>query len=491
MKFREHPALAQQPPTLPTARRAAFLGLACASALVAACAASSPVPPQNDPYFPATLALSPDTAESFLFIANANSDLKYGSGSVQVYDLAQVEQMASGWNGGAGALPADCTIDALRPELAHCLSTTADGARAGYVAAAAVQIGNFVSALRVQLMNGGSMRLFSAVRGDPSVTWMDFTPADGKLDCGGSGGFPRCDDRHRLQTMRNDEDLGVLLEEPFGMAIDGAREHVIVTHLTRGDVSLIHAPLDPAQPPTLQDRLTGIWAGNNSQNIVSAVAAAVRKPGDPTNLFYVTSRAEARINVVRAVDTVDAAGAPTARLVRADSFFYAPAPAGNGTDGDARGVAFSPEGDQAFVVSRTPASLMVFDTSIDPTTGTPRHVLTHQVALCTHLTAGIDGGGPDALAVVDVNDDPAVFEPRVYVTCFDIGQIWVVDTDRGRLESTIPVGRGPDSFTISAVHKQAYVGNYGDDTISVIDLDTQSPTYQHAVLQLGELRGEN
>jgi DNA-binding beta-propeller fold protein YncE len=484
MKFRKDPALAH----LHSPLLATLLGVIGAAAL-GACAASSPVPPQNDPYFPATLAVSPDPADSFLFIANANSDLKYGSGSVQVYDLAQVGQMTSAWNGGAGALPADCTADAIRPELAHCSSTTGDGARAGYVAAAAVQIGNFVSALRVQLLTGGTMRLFTTVRGDPSVTWMDFSPSAGTLDCGGSGSFPRCDDRHRLQTIRNDEDLGVLLEEPFGMAIDGAREHVIVTHLTRGDISLVYAPLDPAQPPTLQDRLTGIWAGN-ANNVVSAVAAAVRKPGDPTDLFYVTSRAEARINVVRAVDTVDAEGARTARLVRADSFFYAPAPAGNGTDGDARGVSFSPDGDEAYVVSRTPSSLMIFDTSIDPTTGAPRHLLRSQVALCPHLTAGL-GGGPDAVAVVDIDDDPAVFEPRVYVTCFDIGEIWVVDTDRGLLEATVPVGRGPDSIAISTAHQQAYVGNYGDDTISVIDLDTQSPTYQHAVLQLGELRGEN
>src|SRR6185369_10694977 len=138
--------------------------------------------------------------------------------------------------------------------------------------------------------------------------------------------------------------------------------------------TLVHAPLDPGQPPTLQDRLTGIWAGNNSTNSVSAVAAAVRKPGDPTDLFYVTSRAEARINVVRAVDTMDATGGKTGRLVRADSFFYAPAPAGNGTDGDARGVSFSPDGDEAYVVSRTPSSLMIFDTSIDPASGVPRHV---------------------------------------------------------------------------------------------------------------------
>jgi DNA-binding beta-propeller fold protein YncE len=485
MNFRQDPRPVHR--LLPLRARR-FATLTLAAGLAGACAASSPVPPQVDPYFPSTVAISPDSNEGFLFLANANSDLKYGSGSVQVYDLGQVEGMASKWNGGAGDLPNDCTHDAIHPELAHCSSTTADGARAGYVAAAAVQIGNFVAALRVQPLNDGTMRLFSSVRGDPSITWMDFSPATGELDCGGEGEFPRCDDRHRLQTVRNDEKLGVIQVEPYGMAIDSAREHVIVTHLTTGDISLVRAPLDPAELPTLQDRLTGIWAPN-SQNLISAVSAAPRKPGDDADLFFVTSRSEARVNVVRAVDHVEPDGTKTARLVRADSFFYAPSPAGNGIDGDARGVAFSPDGDQAFVVSRLPPSLMTFDTSIDPDTGTPRHEMRNQVALCSHLVVAA-GGGPDAIAIIDVNDDPAVYEPRAYVTCFDIGEVWVVDTDRGLLEATIPVGRGPDSIVISTVHKQAYVGNYGDDTISVVDIDPQSPTYQHAVLQLGELRGE-
>ncbi len=461
---------------------------ACAAALASACAASSPVPPQTDPYFPASLTISPD--EKFLFIANANSDLKFGAGSVQVYDLDAVDALAKAWKGGKGPVPAGCTADSTHPELARCPSTV-DGQRAGYVGAAAAQIGNFVSAIRAQKLTDGTLRLFTTVRGDPSVTWLDFSPTTGTIDCGGEGDFPRCNDLHHVSAYRNDSNLGILGSEPFSIAIDDAREHVVLTHLSTGNVSLLRAPLDHIEAPTLQDTLTGLWA-ENSRRFISAVGVAPRKPGDPSDLFYVTSRSEARINVLHAIDTISGDGKRAARLVREDSFFYAPAPAGNGTDGAARGVTFSADGNRAFVANRQPSSLMIFDTSLGAR-GVPANQLVGEVGLCPHLTVDVLlTGGPDAVAVIETPDGP-----RVYVTCFDIGEVWVVDVDRARVEATISVGLGPDSLAVPPAnlttpsHNLAFVGNYGDDTISAIDVDPTSPTYLHTVLQLGKLRGEN
>jgi hypothetical protein len=378
-----------------------------------------------------------------------------------------------------------CIEDPTHPELLYCPSTV-DGQRASYVTPAAAQIGNFGSAIRVQTLNGGGLRLFTTVRGDPSVTWLDYTPGGDSLACGGEGDFPRCDEGHRMSVFRDDESLPDLDKEPFTIAIDDLREHAVVTHLTTGDLSLVRAPRDPAQAPRLEDKLTGLWA-LNSQNLISAVGAAPRLPGDPSDLFYVTSRSEARINVVRAVDTVGADGEKSARLVRADSFFYAPSPAGNGIDGAARGITFSKDGGRAYVANRLPSSLMIFDTSLDERS-VPRNQLLNEVPLCPHLfVTQVLTGGPDAIAV-----DERMLEPtRAYVSCFDIGEIWVVDAERGLLEARIPVGRGPDSVVIDHTHDLAYVGNYGDDTISVIDLDASHPTYHHTVLQLGKLRGED
>ena len=48
-----------------------------------------------------------------------------------------------------------------------------------------------------------------------------------------------------------------------------------------------------------------------------------------------------------------------------------------------------------------------------------------------------------------------------------------------------------DDGVIAPDRRLAYVANYGDDTISVIDLDPASATYHHTVLQLGKLRGED
>lgn len=431
---------------------------------MAACAASSPEPPANDPYFPAALTLSPDGKS--LFVASANADLKYGSGTVHVYDVAAVAELAAAWQGGAAAPPAGCELGD-RPGVVECPSTVA-GARAGYVSAAA-QIGNFVSALGSQLLDDGRVRLFAAVRGDPSVTWIDWDAAARTIDCGGSGSFPRCDDRHRLDAFLNNPSEGTeLAAEPFGVGVDGPGESVLITHLTTGLITLVRAPADGG-PPLLTDRLTGIWTPN-SNGIITAVSVAPRLPGDPAGFFYVTSRSEARINVVRPLSEGEEAAR---RLVLVNSFFFAPAPAQGGTDADARGLAFTSDGKRMVMVSRTPASLYTLDTSIDRD-GRPANRVIGQVEICAQ---------PSGVAI-DEGDRQGV----AYVPCFGSGELWAVDLATQRLVATITVGRGPSGVAVDSARHLAFVVDYADDTVTVVDLDPANLTYQHAVLVLGKKR---
>jgi hypothetical protein len=432
---------------------------------LSACAASSPEPPSNDPYFPAALQLTPDGAT--LFVASANADLKYGAGAIHAYDLATVAQLVDAWQGGEGSLPAGCTASTTRRELADCPSTVS-GARASYVVAA-VQIGNFVSGLGLQTLDTGEERVFATVRGDPSLTFLDWNPGAGVLDCGGSGSFPRCDAAHRLEALRGDLDEP-FSPEPFGVGVDGPGESAVITHLATGLLTLVRAPID-GSPPELTDQLTGIWAPNTS-GFISAVSAAPRRPGDPAGFFYVTSRSEARVNMVRAAP--DAQGLDIGRLVLAGFFFYSPSPGGSGIDADARGLAFTASGDRMVMVSRSPSSLLTIDTSLDAQ-GRPRNAVIGQVEICSQASG----------VAIDERADGRLL---AYVPCFSSGEVWAVDLVEQRLAQVMRVGRGPAAVAVDKTHKLAYVAEYGQDTITVIDLDPDNVTYHHAVLVLGHRR---
>lgn len=73
------------------------LGLVCIG--LAACTASADeVSPPNDQFFfPTGLAIAPD--ESRLFVTNANSELRYDSGSIDVINLDTVDEIVASWTG--------------------------------------------------------------------------------------------------------------------------------------------------------------------------------------------------------------------------------------------------------------------------------------------------------------------------------------------------------------------------------------------------------
>jgi YVTN family beta-propeller protein len=145
-------------------------------------------------------------------------------------------------------------------------------------------------------------------------------------------------------------------------------------------------------------------------------------------------------------------------------------------DGDARGVAFSPDGNRMFMVgrpTRVTGQIQVFDTSVDES-GMPKNAAIGQVEICS---------APSEIGLYDPGDGL-----RLYVPCFGNGQVWVINAAGLNVEATIDVGIGPSSIAIATSRRQAYVGNYGEDTITVVDLDRNSPTYHYGVLRLGQKR---
>lgn len=440
------------------------LVIIAALAITAGCTAALEEvrPPADQFFFPTGLAVSAD--ESVLFVTNANSELRYDSGTVSVVDVAKVAELRDAWldpnSGGVVPSGRDCEIDVDHAHILICneAEVVIDGAT--------VRTGNFATELGTQQLDSGNIRLFIAMRGDPSVTWIDYDPSARELSCGGSGTIPVCDEAHRLTQMRNDLSLPTLFDEPFGIYVDSVSEYVMVTHLTSGAVSLLDAPADGSDP-MITDSLAGLFAAN-ALGVRGAVGVAGRSPGSASNLLYVTSRSESRVQTLSVARLGDS-GLPT--IVPSDFFFLRDVAPSD----DSRGITFNASGDRAFIVNRDPPMLLVVDTSID-TDGRPRNELVNGIEICpqaANVVVGDPGGGE-----------------RAYVSCFRDGQVWVIDPISADVESIVNVGRGPHSMRIAPAHRMLFVGNFLDDTVDVIDLTPGSPTENRVALQLGRSRAE-
>jgi DNA-binding beta-propeller fold protein YncE len=425
-------------------------------------------PPQYDLYFPTGLAVSPD--ERWLFVLNANADLRYSHATLQVIDLDQVDTIATAWQGGDAT--GNCVPVAQRPKVLGCPLVKDGVVSPIMVKGGAVGIGNFAVAAGVQPIPGTStLRVFATVRGDPSITWADFDTATGTLSCASGSGFKRCDEEHRLARLRNDSNYPSLPPEPFDVYVDAASQHAFVTHFTTGFVTLVQAPADLTRAPMLQDTITTLWAPNQS-GLLGAVGVAAR-PNDPWGLVYVTSRQEARVaSLAVAEGPTDAQGRPTEHLVRTQSFFQQGIER-SGLNGDVRALRFSADGNQAFLVARTPPSLQIYDMTPD-VDGVPRNELVGAVALCEL---------PASLAIADFGDGL-----RAAMPCFPTGQVWIADTAAAKLAAVEDVGRGPTGVAMSAKHKKIYIGNYAEDTLSVIDAAPGSRSRYRVILRFGTPR---
>ena len=434
-------------------RRAAAVTVAGLAAALAACTASeSEVRPDPDTiFFPTAVAVAPD--DSVAFVVSANSDLTYDSGTVQVIDLSAVEQAVTAWK-GSRAVPANCSTVLESPETLAC------GEADFLIDGAGVRIGNFASSVGMQELAAGRLRLMVPVRGDPSVTWMDWDPTSRKLACGADAGFALCDDDHRLVRIREDEDLPALPPEPYGIYVDSTAAFAIVTHFANGVVSLIDSPADGV--PTVSDAV-------QVSTLFGLTSVAGRKPG-ADNLVYVQSRGDDRVFLM----TIARTALREPFLVGGGFFFQNGIGSGSQSGGvgeDSRGLVFRDDGDRALTVNRSPPALQVLDTSLTAT-GVPANRLVGSTDICRQVTS---------LTAVDTGDGE-----RAYVTCYGEGELYVVDPrGGGRVEATALVGRGPISSAAAPSRRLLLVANFVDSSVAVVDLDPTSPFAYRVVMRIG------
>ncbi|HZS42491.1 MAG TPA: hypothetical protein VFF06_36925, partial [Polyangia bacterium] len=451
-----------------------------------------------------------------LYVSNANADLRYGGGTVQAVDLARFDRAVSDFH--AKAANADtglCVTDALDPLVVDCDETPF------IFGAQTVKVGNFAGSIRI-LANPATpeqVRLFVGVRGDPSVTWIDVDYAGGgnatgtgiaapSMSCydnaAGSRALPHqppaCDASHLIQNFFDPtiacnnptggqppppdcpQGLTPLPTEPFGMVLDSGNEptgepysRLVVSHLGGGQVSVIDTTGRPFIRSVSQPFFTADAGGHHG-----AFSLAPQHPGQALSLWYLTSDVQPTVQLFRIADA--------AVIVPAQSFSLSGA-FGAGNDG--RQIFFQADGNRAFLTENNPPSVVVVDTRPSPLSSTlPLNQVVDIVDVCQNpshmLVRSVEtAGAPGA---------PPLPQTRIYVVCFLSNQVMVVDPDRPEVLDTILLGRGPTEIAYyqrpvapgaGVPSHRAYVSNFGEWTVSMIDLDPGSPTENRVIARIG------
>jgi len=393
-----------------------FLTLFLLGILLSGCPASGGIDPPHDRFiYPIGAAVINDGKR--LMVVNSNFDLRYNAGTITVVDLDKVAATQGNIDDESTVIEKDNVLE----------------------------LGAYASDLR--LTPDGKHALIP-VRGESAVSVIDIND-DGRIHCNEGADF-KCDDDHRIKSNDN-FDLPI---EPY--AVTAADYHYVpddstrkvtmgfITHLAGGEVSL--ACLDPRMPPEL------VGVIKDLPESASGVAIQPR-----TGLAFVTNRTEPRLSILRIMyeDSTYPCNSP---------YFYELGSlnlTGLASGIDSRGIAFSPDGNTAFVVNRAPDALVLIDTSIDEN-GAPRNKV---------------------MSVMEMDSEPSLVVPHsekdatgrdhlfVYVVCFAVNRIYIIDPEIRETVAIILTREGPHQLVFDPVRPRAYVIHFVENTIGVIDTE--------------------
>lgn len=477
------------------------------------CATEEPgiTPPRDRFYFPTAVAIDP--IRPFLLVANSNADLLYNGSTLNVLDLRPLPEHLDQIGAAVKTGTLSCTAGKTDPTVWECPEQKLVQPEA------TLRIGHFPSDLRV---SRDGTRLYLPVRGQNYLLWasiVERSPGVIDLRCNDEPGGCRdagsgdcaawdCDEAHRVAW--SDDRRRALPAEPFGIYLnelsavhldqDGVRRtcrdgrsptvpcecggatpcggavtsscciaaadesHLYVTHLSGGEVSFFAH--DNARL-ALRDFKGGFFTG--AGDIKGAFSVTARTPGDPESLVYVSSRVDSTLAsfvVSERSRIVDGPRAPIGAI----------AP---GTD--ARGIMFHPGGEKLYVIDRAPSSLIALDMTRGDD-GQPRQTPLWAAEVCSEPS--VLAIAPDWLRRAQGISDAYL----AYVVCFAAAEIFVVDLTLGRVVDEIIVGRGPNTMVIDEKRKRAYIANFLENTVGVIDLDPAHPSYHRMVLRIGTVQ---
>jgi DNA-binding beta-propeller fold protein YncE len=481
-------------------------------------------PPTDRVFFPAGIAIDP--SGDWLYVVNSNSDLRFNAGTVVAVNLAQAgedralfQQKPARYRPRPDAEPAPiatcansvfvepqggdpnfCCRDFLDPSILNCDD------RRHVEKSATVRIGSFggsIVAQKFERAGKTTSRLFVSVRAEPSLTFIDAsptpamgsTPASISMNCatGNPGGNAYCTDDFRIKSMKV---VGApdrpFPEEPHSMVLDDVLGVLYVGHLggvDRGQlvargVSVIDVcnPADANQPPHLASILDNAFPQSGA---IGVSALTQSRPGDATASLLATAQLTTEVTEILFADPKHADPKLCAQPERnlqlvAGSRFASSAYGTRG--GDLRGVVLSDDAQRAYVLHRqyavrgeyNPPSVVAIDRSENQGFAENRPIAT--VEVCS---------GPNRLLRHDAGRGT-----RLFVNCFENGEIYVIEPDLMNIEAVIELGAGPADLVFAPGERSvvAYVAGFANNNVSVLDLRPGSPTEYRVVQRIGFAR---
>lgn len=440
-------------------------------------------PPMNRVFLPTGAVV--DGTGTWLLVVNSNSDLRYSFGTVVPLDLRKArEDRLETWplcpstryrpGPNDGRL---CCRDLLDNRILNCDDRP-------YAAAdATVRVGSFATAPVVQTYARGGQRverLFFGVRADPSVTFVDATvsPQGISLRCTGDplqttapeGRNPRCDANWRVQegTLEGTEVL--LPEEPFALNLDPALGVLYVGHLF-GGLSAIDVCGPGTAAPRLGSLVPNVYA-RQSAGVTSIVSPARGVPSAPV---WTTARSGLLLGQLYFRDAAQLAACTPARDITLVPGTPIAASTFDPRGAETRGLVYQPDRRRVFVLHRNssgnPAALarMTVETTA---AGEVELKPAEAIDVCS---------GPSELLAHNAGRGQ-----RLYIPCFESGQIYMVDPELMVVVEAIEAGRGPSAITFDPTDAtKAYVIGYVDNNVSILDLRPGSPTENRVIQRLG------
>lgn len=312
-------------------------------------------------------------------------------------------------------------------------------------------------------LNHDASRGYIAVRGDSAVAWFSLD-AEGRTPrcplASGGRSLERCrigvpaeptalavTRSSRTTPLTDAAGNPIVDEQGRPQVVEHAFDLLGVAHLREGLVSVVTVvdPPDPSARPAVSTASAPLVDGPNA----IAVYEGER--------FFVTGRSASAVIGFRPAIGADA----SVQGLSIDTVLSVPTPF-NAFQG--RALLFSPERDRLYVTNQSPNSLLVFDTSEgDNDSVSGRH---------NRIIAGIDlPRGPDTMAWLEVPQTDGPTRRVMLISAFDEDRVLVFDPSGPFIIHDFAVGNGPFDIVVDQRHRQrAYVSNFAEHSISVIDL---------------------
>lgn len=436
-------------------------------------------------YYPIGLGITQPEGR-YLLAASSNFDLQFNSGSLVPIELEALDEVIEACREGREG--ANCSE--------FVVSRDVDAADSSYQVVDFVldQHGVLTGSYSSTLAVTDGMALVP-VRADASLHFVDVVEvAHDDLDeqrvlrCayGESADTPsppqKCGSNRRVTSGRRLRDDGAvgLPSEPFGVVTwwdaDSEMEYVVVGHMVGGEVSLFERLESSSSSSSREcgdtvdndgDGLNDLddpGCGGSSLSLIdiddSFNEGTTGLAVDDEGRFLATSRFNDSLTAFR-INSGEIAPVKSIPVEAAD-------PGDN-----QRGIAMSPDRDLAYVISRSPEAILVLDLSKD-----------ESGAYNDRFLAVVEiGNGPSVVRVYEDSRFAAGY--MVYVMCYSEDRIFVVDPSVNSVVDIITTRRGPHDIVFDPDMRVAYLANFLESTVSVLDVDPESPSFHTILTTLG------